>query len=115
MTLFISKTGRKSQLAHPWWNNDSLSNTTVNKHPNTAIQTQDYSSNIILKSTEDSLAMLKTKIFLSESLKTTKGIDHTVITGSAATTAVPELHEIMLNIQPLGWISISGGKKNETH
>lgn len=57
--------------------------------------------------------MIKTRDFLSESLMSSKGIDGTILIGSASTSAEPELHELLLNIQPFGWIYIPGGERNE--
>jgi len=66
-----------------------------------------------MKSNKESIEMIKTREFLSESLIQSKGIVGTIIIGSASSTAELESHELLLNIQPLGWIYIPGGEKNE--
>ena len=71
------------------------------------------SSNIILKSNSDSIAMIKTKNFLSESLNPSKGLEGTIIIGTTSTEVDPNLQEILLNIQPLGWIYIKEGWNDE--
>ena len=77
------------------------------------IPSQDYPSSIVMKPNMESIEMIKTKDFLSESLMPSKGIEGTIIIGSATSATEPELRELLLNIQPLGWIYISGGKKDE--
>lgn len=57
--------------------------------------------------------MNQTKSFLSKSLRSSKDLDGTIIIGSTSFEGIPELNEILLNIQSLGWKYIPGGKKNE--
>jgi hypothetical protein len=113
MTLLKPKSKRQNRINFSWWINDWSARSTNKNDLKTTIAAQEYPSNIIMKSNADSVEMIKTKYFLSESLMSSKGIDGTIIIGSTAATDVPELQEILLNIQPLGWIYLPGGKKNE--
>lgn len=113
MTPFKAKTKRLNRIDNAWWINDWSSKVITPKSIKTIIHSQEQHSNIFLKSSEDSIAMNKTKSFISESLRSSKGVDGTIIIGSANSVDIQELHEILLNVQPLGWIYIPGGKKNE--
>jgi hypothetical protein len=106
-----TKSKRLDRLKAAWWINDWSSKLMSNKTNEALSQTREYPSGIILKSNVDSIAMTKTKEFLSNSLMSSKGIEGTIIFGSTFTDEVPELHEILLNIQPFGWIYIPEGKK----
>jgi hypothetical protein len=105
--MALTKSKRLDRLKAAWWINDWSSKETKNN------PTQEFPSSVILKSSVDSLAMIKTKNFLSKSLRTSKDIDGAIILGSAFNDSVPELHEILLNVQPFGWIYIPEGKNNE--
>lgn len=113
MTLLKSKTKRLNRLNAAWWINDWSARFREKKDLKTIKIPDDYPSNIIVKSNTDSIEMTQTKYFLSESLKSSKGMNGTIIIGTASSSAVSELHEILLNIQPHGWIYIPGGRKNE--
>ena len=71
------------------------------------------SSNIILNSNSDSIAMIKTKNFLSESLNPSKDLEGTIIFGTTSSEIDPNLQEILLNIHTLGWVYIKEGWKDE--
>ena len=111
MALHKLKIKKVNQINTAWWINDWSSKSTDRKEMKTINITQEYPSNIILNSSLDSIEMLKTKYFLNESLKSSKGPNGTIIIGTTVNNTVPELHEILLNIQPLGWIYIPGGSK----
>ncbi len=114
MTLLKSKTKRQNRIDKEWWINDRSSKDTSKFFSKVTVRSQELSSSIILKSNEDSISMVKTKNFIRESLNSSKGINGTIIIGSVSSDKdVPELHEILLNIQPLGWIYIPGGSKDE--
>ena len=114
MTLLKSKTKRQNRIDKSWWINDWSSKESRKFYSKVAIPSQEFPSSIILKSNEDSISMIKTKNFIRESLNSSKGINGTIIIGSVSSDKdVPELHEILLNIQPLGWIYIPGGSKDE--
>ncbi|EKD87817.1 MAG: hypothetical protein ACD_35C00187G0011 [uncultured bacterium] len=111
MTLLKIKTKRNNRLNNAWWIDDWTSKLTNKKSMNTSILSKEYPSNIVLKSNTDSIAMMKTKNFLSESLKSSKNTEGTIIIGTTSTDPDPNLHEILLNVQPLGWIYIQEGWK----
>lgn len=113
MALLKPKSKRQKRFNTAWWIDDWSSKFRNKNDKETSLTEQEYPSNIVMKSNTESVEMIKTKYFLSESLTSSKGIDGTIIIGSATTTAVPKLHEILLNIQPFGWTYIPGGRKNE--
>ncbi|MBA4385803.1 MAG: hypothetical protein C0410_13785 [Anaerolinea sp.] len=113
MVILKLKTKRQKRLNTVWRIDDWSAKFTNNIDLKTTIAEQEYHSNIVMGSYNESIEMTKTKHFLSESLISSKGIDGTIIIGSTTTTTDPKLHEILLNIQPLGWIYIPGGRKNE--
>jgi hypothetical protein len=113
MTLLKSKTKRNGRLNNAWWIDDWTSRLMKQKSPKTSLLPQESATNIVLKSNSDSIAMIKTKNFISDSLTSTKGIEGSIIIGTTSTANDPKVHEILLNLQPLGWIFVQEGLKNE--
>jgi len=111
MTILKSKTKRQNRLNAAWWLNDWSTRFTDRKDLKTINPPQQFPSNIIVKSNTESIEMTQTKYFLANSLKSLKVSDGTIIIGTASSTTVSELHEILLNIQPHGWVYIPGGRK----
>lgn len=113
MAILKLKNKRQNRINTAWWINDWSAKISNKNDLKNIIPSQEYPSNIVMKSNTESVEMAKTKSFLSESLTSSKGIDGTIIIGSTVPAVVPELNEILLNIQPLGWVYIPGGRKNE--
>jgi hypothetical protein len=113
MAILKPKIKRQNRINADWWINDWSAKTSNKNDLNNITPSREYPSNIVMKSNTDSIEMIKTKNFLSESILSSKGIDGTIILGSTVPSVVPELNEILLNIQPLGWVYIPGGRKNE--
>lgn len=111
MAILKPKQKRQNRINAAWWINDWSAKTTNKYDLTNIIPAQEYPSNIVMKSNTESIEMIKTKYFLSESLVASNGIDGTIIIGSTVPDAVPELNELLLNIQPLGWIYLPGGRK----
>jgi hypothetical protein len=57
------------------------------------------------------LSMIRTKKYFWESLLTPKTITGTIIPGSSETGQLITQQEVLLNIQSLGWVYFSGGRK----
>ncbi|PKO03358.1 MAG: hypothetical protein CVU43_03390 [Chloroflexi bacterium HGW-Chloroflexi-5] len=111
MTLQKTNSKRNGRLNNAWWIDDWRAKVTNQKKLKTSLILQENATNIVLKSNTDSIAMIKTRNFISDSFTSSKGIEGTIIIGSTSTVTDLNVHETLLNIQPLTCISNQKGWK----
>lgn len=111
MTLQKTNTKRNGRLNNAQWIDDWTTKVINQNKLKTSLMLQENATNIVLKSNTDSIAMIKTRNFISDSFTSSKGIEGTIIIGSTSTATDLNVHETLLNIQPLTCISNQKGWK----
>lgn len=111
MTLLKTNTKRNGHLNNVRWIDDWTTKVINQNKLKTSLMLQENATNIVLKSNTDSIAMIKTRNFISDSFTSSKGIEGTIIIGTTSTATDLNVHETLLNIQPLTCISNQNGWK----
>jgi len=111
MSIFKPKSNRLKRINAGWCLNDWTTrlNTDKGSHSTDQILGSEFSFNMDFQN--DPFDMVKTRDFIHDSLTPAKDISGSMIIGSAQTEAASELKDILVNIQPLGWIYVPGGRK----